>query len=130
MAKRGPKPLPAKLLELRGSRWAAGRKLTDPGYACPTIGPDAEMDTPDYLVIDAEIQAIYEDVVKRIRPLGVLGPMDVAMLQRYALELQQWRELARFAKAYGSVRHARNKDGQVVPHIIVPPQPWVSQLGE
>jgi phage terminase small subunit len=76
------------------------------------------MSMPDYLVIDAEIQAIYDDVVARIRPLGVTGPMDVAMLQRYALELHQWKQLAAFAKAYGSVRHTRGKDGQVTSVIM------------
>ena len=119
MGLRGKKPEPTKPLQIKGSRRFNSRKRTDPSYqAGDAIGPTVDMVYPEWFWEDCE--AVWEDVITHLTPLGYIGQMDRNALARYCFLLLQWRKAKEFIEQHGQVLPTKDPKGRV--KITVLPQ--------
>ena len=109
MAKRGRYPTPAKILDMRGSRWANERKRHEPGQAL--TGADIHLTAPKWLSGDAKI--IWKQVLDYLKPMGILGKMDVNALARYATLFVEWIKVLKFVEQHGSTIATKSIHGKI-----------------
>lgn len=99
MGKRGPRPTPTRILELRGS-WRAKKR---PGEPKPAGVPQC----PDWL--SAEGKSAFEIVLRRTSQVATSA--DEEAIARYADLLVQYRKAADFIAKHGDVYVLRGKPG-------------------
>jgi P27 family predicted phage terminase small subunit len=99
---RGRKPLPTKILKLRGSWRANGRDHEpDPEQGIP--------DCPDDLTDNG--QAMWFTLTKMLNDCGVITKVDGNALGRYCHLWSRWRKLEQFIAENGVAYPRKDKEG-------------------
>jgi P27 family predicted phage terminase small subunit len=106
MGKRGPKPTPTHILELRGSKLAKGRG--DNPRPDPTPPP-----CPTWL--DREARAEWRRIVPELERLGLLTRVDRAALTCYCQAWSELNDATRVLKRDGKYLHL-GENGYLSPH--------------
>lgn len=104
MGKRGPTPVPTKILELRGS-WRAKLNKNEPK---PEQGKPI---CPSWL--SPEAKRIWREAVRILSAMGVLTKADRFVLIRYCDAFARWMSAAEYLSKYGDVYAVKDKDGKV-----------------
>jgi P27 family predicted phage terminase small subunit len=120
MAKRGPKPIPGKILHIRGSRYAKDRLEHEPelGGRAPAI--------PDYLKSPEE-KKCWHYLVKQIHTAGLLAYVDQFALGRYVRLYIQWRAMDAFVKEHGECYPIYDKERARPVGVAVFPQTFLAR---
>lgn len=92
MGQRGLKPLPTKLLHIRGS-WKANRRPDEPR-------PQAAI-PPMPAALDAKGRRVWRALTTDLAEVGLLTHLDVHALTRYIQLMQRWQRLHTFITAHG-----------------------------
>lgn len=112
MGKRGPRPTPTHLLQLRGS------KLVNKARREREVqGPEGLPDKPDWL--DEMGQRAWDFLVPLLQQMGVLTRIDANALSRYCHMWSRWREAESFIAKHGLMYPLKDDAGQ--PKCF---QPW------
>ena len=112
MGKRGPRPTPTALLQLRGS------KLVNKDRREREVkGPEGLPDKPDWL--DEMGQKAWDFLVPLLHQMGVLTRIDANALSRYCQLWSRWREAESFIAKHGLMYPLKDDAGQ--PKCF---QPW------
>ena len=112
MGKRGPRPTPTNLLQLRGS------KLVNKDRREREVqGPGGLPDKPDWL--DEMGQKAWDFLVPLLQQMGVLTRIDANALSRYCHLWSRWREAEAFIAKHGLMYPLKDDAGQ--PKCF---QPW------
>ena len=104
MGRRGPKPTPTKILQLRGSR----RANLNPAEPEP---PKDAPDRPDWL--DGSASAMWDALAPQLGAMGVLTSVDGNVLARYCHLWSRWRDAEDFIKKYGLTYPLKAEDGSI-----------------
>ena len=88
MGNRGPTPLSADKLKIRGSSLVSSRRRAEQGRV---LGTGGRLTCPQWL--GAEQRAVWRRVVAALRPYGILRPADATALGRYCTSWVLWRRL-------------------------------------
>jgi P27 family predicted phage terminase small subunit len=110
MGRRGPKPTPGKILEMRGSWRGKKRRKTE-----PVVDTSAILRPPSWLSTEAKV--IFNQVVKHLAPIGILARVDTNALARYATLLEQFKTAAKFVEDNGQTYMFINAKGHSLSHI-------------
>lgn len=102
MGRRGPKPVPTRILKLRGSRAADDRK----GEPEPPEG------MPDHrnLTGGKDTLAVWKQVTANLAHMGLLAKTDRLPLERYCRMVVRWRRAERFIEKHGESYPIMNTD--------------------
>ena len=119
MGLRGPRPMPTKQLELRGSPRAKRRK-NEP-KPCGNL-PDA----PKWL--DDEAKEVYRQIVKDLGTMGVGKRPDHRPLLRYSRLWVRWKRADLHLQKYGESYPIKNADGSVKCFVQFPEVSIVAKL--
>ena len=92
MTRPGPKPVPTRVLELRGS-WRANHRAEEP-RALPAIPPMPKE-------LDTQGRKIWRGLTKDLATIGLLASIDQHALARYIQLYQHWRQLHAFIVEHG-----------------------------
>lgn len=103
MGQRGPRPVPTKILAIRGS-WKAKTRPHE-----PKVKP-AKPAMPAFL--GDEAQAIWRQVTTQLHAAGLLAPVDGWMLARYCVLWVEWQHAGRWLTDYGQAALKVTEDGQ------------------
>lgn len=87
MGKRGPRPIPTKILKARGS-WRARLNPAEP------IAASDAPELPDHLSADAK--EIWFRIFPKLLRMRIMGDVDADSLGRYCDALVKWKRAARF----------------------------------
>jgi P27 family predicted phage terminase small subunit len=112
----GRRPTPAKILEMRGSRWANDRKKRDIGYRVPSISAEVVIKAPTWLSDEAKV--IWKQVVAHLKPLGILGKIDTFALGRYCSMHVQWLKAKAFVEQHGQIISSKESKNRVSIRIM------------
>lgn len=112
MGKRGPRPTPTKLLQLRGSKLATKDRL-----AKEAQGPEGLPEKPEWL--DELAGRAWDYLVPLLQQMGVLTRIDGHALSRYCKLWSRWREAEAFIAKHGLMYPLKDDAGQ--PKCF---QPW------
>lgn len=93
MGERGPAPLPTKILELRGSRWAKEAKRGE--IRPPEVAPP----TPPHL--SGPALAEWERIVPLLERAGLIAELDLALLTLYVETWERYVAASAGLKAGG-----------------------------
>jgi P27 family predicted phage terminase small subunit len=116
MVKRGPRPTPTRILELRGSQRAKSRGIEpQPERTTP--------DCPDWL--DDGAKSCWAQIVPQLEQMGVLTRIDANALTRYCVLWTQWIGAQKFLMQYGTTYPLKDKNGNLK---CMMPWPQVSQV--
>lgn len=112
MGKRGPRPTPTALLQLRGS------KLVNKDRREKEVkGPDGLPDKPEWL--DEMGQKAWDFLVPLLHQMGVLTRIDGHALSRYCKLWSRWRQAEEFLSKHGEMYPLKDEQGK--PKCF---QPW------
>jgi len=112
MGKRGPRPTPTHLLQLRGS------KLVNKDRREREVkGPEGLPDKPEWL--DEMGQKAWDFLVPLLQQMGVLTRIDANALSRYCQLWSRWREAEAFIAKHGLMYPLKDDAGK--PKCF---QPW------
>lgn len=104
MGRRGPRPTPTKVLELRGSKRAKlNRGEPKPGPGVP--------EAPSWL--DDESRAVWEQLVPQLEEMAVLSKIDALALARYCVLWTQWVKATKFVQRHGPTYPLKDGNGRV-----------------
>lgn len=117
MGQRGPKPLPTKVLELRGS-WRATNRVHEPQV------PAERPSCPAWL--SPEAKKIWNAVVGQLHHLEMLTRVDGHALARYCALTVRWKTVLRFVEEHGDTYPVRDLSGQII-SLRPFPQTWLVQ---
>jgi len=112
MGKRGPKPTPTAILQLRGSTLVTQERRDK-----EVQGPSGSPDQPDWLD-DGAVQA-WNYLVPLLSQMGVLTRIDGHALARYCRLWSRWRQAEDFLTKHGEMYPLKDDDGK--PKCF---QPW------
>lgn len=104
MGKRGPRPEPKRLLQLKGS-WRGNLNPNE---------PDPERDRPacpKWLTRDAK--RMWWKLVPRLEACGLLTYIDGNVLARYCQLWSRWKKAEEFLDKFGSTYPLKTSDGKV-----------------
>jgi len=113
MGKRGPRPTPTRLLQLRGSKLVIKDRRER-----EVKGPEGLADKPDWL--DEMGQKAWDFLVPLLQQMGVLTRIDANALSRYCHMWSHWREAETFIANNGLMYPLKDDAGQ--PRCF---QPWL-----
>ncbi len=113
MGRRGPAPLPNRILELRGSN-RAGRRGTEPEPEKPKRAPKC----PTWL--PKKCRAHFRSLVRQLHAMGVLATIDIEALARYSRLVYRYREAEAWIEENGTAyivrgRPLKGDDGKPIP---------------
>jgi len=112
MGKRGPRPTPTALLQLRGSKLVNKERRER-----EVQGPEGLPDKPEWL--DDMGQKAWDFLVPLLQQMGVLTRIDANALSRYCQLWSRWREAESFIAKHGLMYPLKDDAGQ--PKCF---QPW------
>ena len=92
MGQRGPKPVPGKLLAMRGSRWATSR---------PQEPQPVAMIPPCPSTLDRQGKKLWKSLTTALADCGLMTSLDTAALTRYVLLHRRWETLEAFLTEHG-----------------------------
>lgn len=104
MGKRGPRPEPTKLLELKGS-WRARKNKREPR---PERGAPA---CPGWL--SPEAKAAWRSVVPLLSAAGMIAKVDRNVLTKYCQLWGRWKQAELFIQRFGSSYPIKDDAGKV-----------------
>ena len=99
---RGRKPLPSKIILLKGGTKHTHRPLRKNEPKPPTTIPKC----PEHL--DEEAQAEWKRMAKELKPLGILTQLDKAIFAVYCQAFSTWAQATRKITEMGMVRVTKN----------------------
>ena len=99
---RGRKPLPSKIILLKGGTKHTHRPLRKNEPKPPTTIPKC----PEHL--DKEAQAEWKRMAKELKPLGILTQLDKAIFAVYCQAFSTWAQATRKITEMGMVRVTKN----------------------
>lgn len=98
----GPKPTPTAILKMRGS-WRAKRAgEPQPDVAVPQCRKD----------LGSAAKKIWKQTVESLIELGVIGKVDWAALERYAIQFVRWRQCEKFIAKHGLSYEVTTREGE------------------
>ncbi len=100
MGKRGPKPTPTKVLEMRGS-WRASARSDEPQ---PEPG---KPQCPSWM--SAEQKRVYRRLARGLQDMGVLAKIDRDVLTRYTVTFVQWMDAEKVLNDKGPTQNVYGK---------------------
>ena len=104
MGQRGPAKTPTKILKLRGTD-RADRQVNEP------IPPEEAPECPDWLMLEAK--RVWDQIVPRLRKMGLATIIDSNALMRYCVALVRWRKAVKFIEENGEAYPLKDKHGKV-----------------
>ena len=107
MGKRGPKPTPTKILQLRGSWVPRARGMTSE--------PILRVEAPDLSTVleTDEEKAEWDRLCGLLLGMGVLSRVDGNALARYVRLFVRWRQVDAFLRKYGDVRPVKGEGDEI-----------------
>ena len=99
---RGRKPLPSKIILLKGGTKHTHRPLRKNEPKPPATIPKC----PEHL--DKEAQAEWKRMAKELKPLGILTQLDKAIFAVYCQAFSTWAQATRKITEMGMVRVTKN----------------------
>ncbi len=114
MGKRGPKPVPTKVLEIRGSWRGKQRARVEPR---PSAMPE-RFEAPEWL--SPEAKKVWVRVIRYLRPIGLMTKADVNAMARYCALFVRWRANQEFVEHYGETYTVKDKADKVMAIRLLP----------
>ncbi len=111
MGQRGPKPIPTKLLDLRGS-WRAKTRTGEP------VPVAQRLICPAWLCADGK--KVWHTLVKHLSAMGVCGAIDAFALARYCTLHVRWLAAEQDLRDHGARLPLCNAAGEVTGHCVNP----------